>query len=127
MPCTAARNWASNCPPPSGWCSTPQRTRAWTCVPAAPLSSVTATLAGTAATTRRSCCAPSVDALPVTEDTGLPFASRTPGADARLRPRRPHGDAGGRRAAARRAAGRARRARGVHVPARRGGPSMAPA
>ena len=34
-----------------------------------------------------------MDALPILEATGVPYASKTPGQDARLRPRRPHGDA----------------------------------
>lgn len=36
-----------------------------------------------------------MDALPIQEETGLEFASRHPGKMARLRPRRPHGDAAG--------------------------------
>ena len=48
-----------------------------------------------------------MDALPMPEETGLPFASTVPRADARLRPRHPYGDAGRRRAGARRRAPRA--------------------
>ena len=41
-----------------------------------------------------------MDALPMKEETGLPFASHGEGAHACLRPRRPRRDARGRRAAA---------------------------
>ena len=60
-----------------------------------------------------------MDALPIAEATGLPYASTDSGHDARLRPRRPHRDAARRRHVSRRDA-QFRRHRRRHLPARRG-------
>ena len=61
-----------------------------------------------------------MDALPMTEATGLPYASKTPGQDARLRPRRAHGHAARRRQVSVRDA-QLRRHGDRHLPAGRGG------
>ncbi len=61
-----------------------------------------------------------MDALPMTEATGLPYASKTPGQDARLRARRAHGHAARRRQVPVRDA-QLRRHGHRHIPARRGG------
>ena len=63
-----------------------------------------------------------MDALPVTETTGLPVRVRDRRRDARLRPRPAHVDAGRGRPGALRPAARPRGQRDLHVPAGRGGP-----
>ena len=60
-----------------------------------------------------------MDALPIEEATGLPYASSNRRPDARLRPRRPHRDAARRRQLSGRDA-QLRRHRVLHLPARRG-------
>ena len=62
-----------------------------------------------------------MDALPMPEETGLPFASQVSGRHARVRARRAHGDARRRRAPPGPPPRVARRLGAVHVPARRGG------
>ena len=61
-----------------------------------------------------------MDALPIEEATGLPYASQHRRRDARLRPRRPHRDAARRRAVPRRDPQLRRHRRG-DLPAGRGG------
>ena len=72
-----------------------------------------------------------MDALPVTEEVDLPFASKVAAQlarqgdrrDARLRPRRPHRHPDGRRRGIRQDAQRAARHRQADLPARRGRPA----
>ena len=61
-----------------------------------------------------------MDALPIEEETNLPYRSKISGQDARLRPRRAYRHAA-RRGAAPCADTRLRRQRRRHLPARRGG------
>ena len=70
---------------------------------------------------RRCCCAATWTPCRSTERTGAAFASQVARRDARLRPRPAHRHAGRRGPAAGGPARRARRRRGLHVPAGRGG------
>ena len=71
-----------------------------------------------AATGRRSGCSADMDALPIVEETGMPYVAHAR-PHARLRPRRPHRDAAGRGALPRRDP-QLRRHRRPDLPAGRG-------